>query len=153
MEASVPRLLGSVLIVAALGCKSANEPGEEKYAALAGTLSKVLEAPFPDAYAATMTGMRELRLSPMEWERDGFRAMIVGETVMGQISQSTEVRVWLTRATDATTKIELRIVGRRDEERLKQILAEIESRLPKKPAPAAAPGAPPAPDPKAPAKE
>jgi hypothetical protein len=134
MEKSFRCLLVSALIVAALGCKSANKPGEEQYSGLGGTLSKVLEAPFPETCAATMAGMGNLGLSPKEWERDGFRAMIVGETVMGQVSQSQEVRVWVTRTSETTTKIEMRIVGRRDENRLQQILAEIENRLPKKPA-------------------
>jgi hypothetical protein len=138
MELAYRRLLITSLIVAAVGCKSADKPGETSYG-FGGTLSKVLEAPLPETCAATMAGMRKLDLTPMEQERDAFRAMIVGDTIMGPLSQEQEVRVWLTRVSDNVTRIELKIIGRRDESRLKAILAEIEAVLPKKPAPTPTP--------------
>ena len=121
---------GSVFL--ASGCSSL-EPGESRYSGfLTATLTSVEGAPYGETVKATMQAMKELNLDPMQRDADGFRSFIVGETVMGQLSQTHEVRVWVTRLTEATSRIEIRILGRRDKERLEAILGEIRSRLGKK---------------------
>jgi hypothetical protein len=76
-----------------------------------------------------MDAMRRLRLKPSERDRDTFQTLIVGETVFGALSQSHEVRVWVSQLTPSTTQLEFRIVGRRDEQRLRNIHAEIRKQL------------------------
>ena len=120
-----------VLSVAVLvaSCASTLEPGQVDYSAVGGTLTAVEAAPFTTVVRATTDAMQKLQLRPMERERDGFRVFIVGETVFGSLSQTHEVRVWVTRLTDATTQIEMRILGRRDEGRLTALHSEIRKRL------------------------
>ena len=120
-----------VLSVAVLvaSCAGTLEPGQVDYSAVGGTLTAVEAAPFSKVVSATMDAMQKLKLQPMERDRDGFRAFIVGETVFGSLSQTHELRVWITRLTDATTQIEMRIVGRRDEGRLTALHSEIKQRL------------------------
>ena len=49
--------------------------------------------------------------------------------VFGSVSQADEVPGWITRLTDATTRIDMRILGRRDEGRLTALHSEIRKRL------------------------
>lgn len=106
------------------GCASSGtslEPGETAYSSFSGDFEAVEAAPYRKAVRATMEAMEKLDLKPMERDRDGFRTFIVGESVFGNISQSHEIRVWVTRVTEESTHIEIRIVGRRDEGRIRTI--------------------------------
>jgi len=116
------------LILVASGCRS-NPSSGEKYSAIGGTMSKVLEAPFIRVLVVTKASMSKLGLKPMELERDGFRATIAGEIIEGMLSQTHEMRVFLKRESDTATMVELRIRGRRDEKSLKTLLDEIEKGL------------------------
>jgi hypothetical protein len=120
----------SFLVALAASCSSgAVKPGTMTYSTLDGMLTSVEVAPYKRVIRATTEAMRRLELRPMERDRDGFRTLIVGETVFGRLSQSHELRVWITRLTESTTRIELRILGRRDEQRLRQIHGEIRAQL------------------------
>ena len=119
------------IAVAIAGCSSPPlEPGKSEYSGgLGGTLTAVEKAPYGKTVAATKAAMDKLAMRPSEQERDAFRSFIVGEATYGALSQTHEVRVWVTRLTDETTQIEMRIMGRRDEERLRVVLAEIQKSL------------------------
>jgi|RhiMethySRZTD1v2_1073278.scaffolds.fasta_scaffold67779_2 hypothetical protein len=133
------------------GC-AGSSGGDSSYGPISGTLTAVEPAEFETTRKATMAAMNDLRLRPMERDRDGFRSFIVGESIFGSLSQSHEVRVWVERKAEDKTKIEMRILGRRDRDRLEQLLAAIQNRLgTAKPTAAAkaAPAAQPAPETKA----
>jgi hypothetical protein len=122
-------LLAAGIFSVACGCSSL-EPGQSRYSGfLAATLTAVEAAPYDNVVKATSQAMKGLELKPMEREGDAFRTLFVGETVMGQLPQTHEVRVWVTRLSESTTQVEIRIVGRRDESRLRAIHDEIRKRL------------------------
>ena len=108
-------------------------PGISSCSTIAGRVTAVEEASYDRVFAATMKAMKELQLRPMVYERDAFRTLIVGETVFGAVGQTHEVRVHLTRVDDSNTKLEMKILGRRDNQRLKAILDEIRKELGTKP--------------------
>jgi hypothetical protein len=125
-----------VLIVAALtvtssiGCGGKSlKPGDTDYGSVSGTFTSVEQAPYQKVVKATTTAMQGLAMKPMERDRDGFRTFLVGESVFGQVSQSHEVRVWITRLTEDTTRLEMRILGRREEQRLRVLHGEIRKLL------------------------
>jgi hypothetical protein len=133
---------GTLLVAACLaslaypiGCSSPS-PGGGSYSSLAGTLEVVETAPYEDTMRATMGAMEDMSLRPHVSDKDGFRTFIIGSSDFGVFSQPHEVRVWVTRVDDASTRIEMRILGRRDEDKLTVIKNEIEKRLGKS-APAA----------------
>lgn len=105
------------------------DSGETSYGAIAGTYKAVEAAPFKNVLKATMEAMQSLQLRPMVHDNDAFKALIVGESVFGKISQTHEIRVHIRNEGEAKTEIEMRIVGRRDEDRLRTIHAEIRKRL------------------------
>ena len=117
------------------GCSSPS-PGGGSYSALAGTLEVVEASPYEETMRATMSAMEEMSLRPHVSDKDGFRTFIIGSSDFGVFSQPHEVRVWVSRVDDASTRIEMRILGRRDEDKLMVIKGEIEKRLGKS-APAA----------------
>ena len=127
--ASLLVVLSVAVLVASCASTRTLEPGQVDYSAVGGTLTAVEAAPFDKVVRSTLDAMQKLKLQPMERDRDGFRVFIVGETVFGSLSQTHEVRVWVTRVTDATTQIEMRILGRRDEGRLTALHSEIKKRL------------------------
>jgi len=127
--------LAAVLVTSCSG--QSLKPGESDYGGAGGTLTAVEPASYEEVIQATNAAMKGLDLKPDIRERDGFRTFIVGETIMGQVSQSHEIRVWISRLTDRTTQIEMRILGRRDEQRLQAIHQEIRQRLGLPAAPAA----------------
>ena len=108
------------------GCGS---PGARDDGSGGGAMTRAVEAPPLEAHGATLEAMRALGLSPVERGRDGFRDEIAGEIPASAGSPAREVRAFLTRMTDRTTKVEVRIEGPRDEGRLKGILDEIEVRI------------------------
>jgi hypothetical protein len=110
------------------GCSSPT-PGGGSYSSLGGTLEVVETASYDQTMTATMSAMEELSLRPHVNDRDGFRTFIVGASDFGVLSQTHEVRVWVTKVDDASTRVEMRIMGRRDEERLLVIKGEIEKKL------------------------
>jgi hypothetical protein len=124
--------LGAFLLAPALvlacGCSS-SMPGSSSYGAFRGTLTAVEGSAFPAVAHAAVEAMRSLGMKPMERDRDGFQSFIVGESSFGSVGQSHEVLVYVTRLSDTTTRLEMRIRGRRDEDRLRQIHAEIRKRL------------------------
>lgn len=124
-------LLVSGALLSAWSCSGPSlKPGESEYSGFAGMLATVESAPLAAVIEATTGAMAKLHLQPVVRDRDGFRAFVVGETVMGQVSQIHEVRVWITRIDEHATRIEMKILGRRDEARLRALHAEIRSRLP-----------------------
>jgi len=104
-------------------------PGETDYAGGSGTLSAVEKAPYEATVSAAKKGMENLRLKPFERKKDGFETLILGETVMGEIAQSHEVRVRVLRESETETRLEIRVIGRRDESRLRAIHASIHDAL------------------------
>lgn len=127
--ASLLVVLSVAVLVASCASTRTLEPGQVDYSAVGGTLTAVEAAPFNTVARATLDAMQALQLKPMERDRDGFQVSILGEMVFGSLSQTHEVRVWVTRLTDATTQLEMRIVGRRDEGRLTALHSEIRKRL------------------------
>ena len=124
----------------AAGCGSTSlKPGESDYGSVSGTFTSVEPAPYQKVVKATTKAMTGLAMKPMERDRDGFRTVIGGESVFGHVSQTHEVLVWITRLTEDTTRLEMRIRGRRDEERLRVLHSEIRKLLAAPPA--EAPGA------------
>lgn len=113
------------------GSSTSLEPGQSQYSAVSGMFSAVEPASYESVVRATMQAMEKLRLNPLERDRDGFRTAIVGESVFGNLSQSHEVRVWISRLTSSTTQIDIRVLGRRDEGRIRTIHEEIRSQLKK----------------------
>jgi hypothetical protein len=87
-----------------------------------------VEHPLDDVVRATHKALKTLQLRPMEQDRDGFSAEIVGEVSYGSL-ESSEIRVRLSRLTDSTTEIHMRILFRRDETRMRQVLEEIQKNL------------------------
>jgi hypothetical protein len=96
---------------------------------LKGTLEVVETASYDETMKATMSAMEEMSLRPHINDRDGFQTFIVGASDFGVLSQTHEVRVWVTRIDESSTRIEMRIFGRRDEDKLIVIKNEIEKRL------------------------
>ncbi len=105
------------------------DSGESSYGGIAGTYKAVEAAPFQQVLKASMEAMQSLQLRPMVHDSDAFKALIVGESVFGKISQTHEIPVHIRNEGEAKTEIEMRIVGRRDEDRLRAIHAEIKKRL------------------------
>ena len=119
-----------IVTLAAPGCSNVGlKPGTAEYGSVSGTLTAVEEARYEKVFSATITTLKELELRPNVRDRDKFRALIVGQVVMGSLGQGHEVRVHVTWLSDATTEIRMRIVGRRDETRLQRILAGIREKL------------------------
>lgn len=116
-------LFALALLASGLGCASSAPlaPGETDYAVGSGVLSVVEEAPYERTVSAARKGMEKLSLRPFERKKDGFETLLLGETVMGEIAQSHEVRVRVLRQSETATRLEIRIVGRRDEDRLRAI--------------------------------
>jgi hypothetical protein len=110
------------------GCSSPVQGGGS-YSSLKGTLEVVEAASYDETMKATMSAMEDMSLRPHINDRDGFRTFIVGASDFGVLSQTHEVRVWVTRIDDSSTRIEMRIFGRRDEDKLTVIKNEIEKRL------------------------
>ena len=113
------------------GCASSPPlaPGETDYASGSGVLTAVEKASYEATASAAKKGMESLRLKPFERKKDGFETLILGETVMGEIGQSHEVRVRVLRESETATRLEIRVVGRRDEDRLRAIHASIHDAL------------------------
>lgn len=109
------------------GC--ASKPGDVHYAFIAGTLTAVEGASYKKVLQSVNKAMASLQLRPLEREQDGFRALIVGESNFGVLPQSHEIRVWVKRVTDSTTQIKYRIIGRRDQSRLRAIHSEVQKQL------------------------
>ena len=123
-------LTAALAVPCTIGCGASSlKPGETDYGTVSGTFTSVEAAPYRTVVQATMKAMRGLAMKPMEHEGDGFRTFLVGESVFGQLSQSHEVRVWISRLTDDTTKLEMRILGRREEDRLRVLHGEIRKLL------------------------
>lgn len=119
------RLVTLVLFAAAgFGCASNSHslaPGESAYSRGSGVLAALEHAPYDATVRAAKKGMESLSLRPFVRKEDGFETLVLGETIMGEIAQSHEVRVRVLRDSETSTRLEIRIVGRRDEERLRAI--------------------------------
>ena len=111
------------LILAACSASAKLKPGESDYSY--GNLRAVESAEYEKVVKATVAAMKELKMKPLVRENDSFRALIVGESVFGALAQSHEVRVHIEWLSDATTQVRRRILGRRDETRLRRLLSEI----------------------------
>ncbi len=112
------------------GCSLGSlDSGESSYGGVVGTYKAVEAAPFKNVVKAAMEAMQSLQLRPMLRDNDAFKAFIVGESVFGKISQTHEIRVHIRNEGESKTEIEMRIIGRRDEDRLRAIHAEIKKRL------------------------
>lgn len=123
MKHRILTTLAMTLIALGLGCASSPPlaPGESDYAVGSGVLTVVEEASYERTVGAAKKGMEKLSLRPFERKKDGFETLLLGETVMGEIAQSHEVRVRVLRQSETATRLEIRIVGRRDEDRLRAI--------------------------------
>lgn len=111
------------------GCQRHLKPGEHQYMRGQGTLRAVEKAPQDQVVTAAFEAMRSLKLRPIQTERDGFHALLVGESTHGILAQSHTVRVWVNRMGEEQTEIKMHIVGRRDKDRLEVLLAEIKKRI------------------------
>lgn len=126
MSHRIRRILSTIalaLLASGFGCASGQPlvPGESAYSLGSGVLSVVEETSYESTVRAAKKGMEKLSLRPFVRKEDGFETLILGETIMGEIAQSHEVRVRVLRDSEATTRLEIRIVGRRDEDRLRAI--------------------------------
>lgn len=139
------RLAVCLLVVVGLAfplltsCSSTPDVGTSSYAGMSGELVSNEPAPFDKVTAATKRAMTKLRLSPTLYEQDAFYALWVGEMTFGAIAQSHEIRVRVTRLTADTTEIRIRVLGRRDESRVRAVLEEIQGILGTGPKSGAAP--------------
>ena len=111
------------------GCVGTPEVGKSTYYPGRGTLVATVAAPLGRAMGAANTSMEKLFLRPMIVDRDGFSARIDGSANFGAVDQSHEIRVHLNSVDASKTRIEFHILGRRDEGKLRQLLAEIEKEL------------------------
>lgn len=102
------------------------EPGTSVYSR--GVLRATVENPLDEVVRATQKALKTLQLKPMGTQRDGFSAEIVGEVSYGPL-ESSEIRVRLSRLSESTTEIHMRILFRRDETRMRQVLEEIQKNL------------------------
>ena len=116
--------LGFMPVVFCSGCHAFMKVGDSRYAPLGGTLRSLEAAPYEAVVNASYTAMKQLELRPDQRERDGFRAVLVGETNLGRLSQTHEIRVWIKKQPEYT-EVTMRISGRRDPSRLRAILAEV----------------------------
>jgi hypothetical protein len=127
----IRRVAGAVALALSLlaaSCASNAQnlaPGEVAYSPGSGVLAAVEKASYEESVRAAKKGMESLRLKPFVRKEDGFETLVLGETTMGEIAQSHEVRVRVLREGESTTRLELRIVGRRDEDRLRAIYDSI----------------------------
>ena len=111
------------------GCSSTPAPGESSWSPARGVLIAVEEGDLLTVTNATVAAMKELGLSPARRRSDAFSTLVVGEVLMGALSQRTEVRVDLARLSEATTEIKMRILFRRDRQKLDQVLEGIRKHL------------------------
>ena len=104
------------------GCsaRDALPPGTDDYNKATGLLRGVEEFRFETLRRGTLSGMKELKLRPLQREADAFNAFIVGETANGQ-----ECRIRLKRMSSFATEIQIRILFTRDEQKLRLILDTI----------------------------
>jgi hypothetical protein len=130
MRLPLPVLCASLLVLSA-GCRATLKVGDSHYAPVDGMLISVEAAPYDAVVKASFKAMQVLELRPDQRERDEFRTILVGESNFGRLPQTHEIRVWIKRQSEGATELKLRIVGRRDEDRLRAILAEVEKLLPK----------------------
>lgn len=119
------------LVVLCAGCRASLKVGDTHYAPVDGMLISVESAPYDDVVKASFEAMKGLDLKPDQRERDEFRTIIVGESNFGRFPQTHEIRVWIKRQAEGSTELKMRILGRRDEDRLRAILGEVQKRLPK----------------------
>jgi hypothetical protein len=120
--------LTALLVV--VGCAtSPPKPGTVEYSMINGMLTAVEAGALKDVRSATVAAMQELGLRPHERESDAFSAWIVGSITVGSLPQRKDLYVRLSRLTESTTKITLRILFTRDRQKLEIVLEGIRKRL------------------------
>ncbi len=107
---SLSRVVGAVLLAVALsfqtGClvAAAGAAGAGTVAYIRGELSSTLDAPYENAVRAANRGIQQLEFAKISENKDALTAIIISRT-----ADDKKIEVKVTKITDSTTRIQIRV--------------------------------------------